>query len=359
METVIDNRGLTPKKLGGDWSDAGYRVISAKNIKNRSLVQEDKIRTIDDSLYSRWMGEDVHKGDIILTSEAPCGETLFWDSDEKIVLGQRLFGIRVKKGYDPYYLFLYLNTRGFQNELSSRMTGTTVQGIRQSELMKCRLTLPSYEINDYLEQLCQTYYDNFMTYSDNWDEVTLDNFGDIVGGATPSKSQSEYYTNEGIPWITPKDLSDNTFKFVSRGSVDITQSGYDSCSVKIIPKGTILYSSRAPIGYIAITKNEVTTNQGFKSIVPKKPSYLAYLYYYLKSNSELIEGLASGSTFLEISGSSMKSVPIPQPDDDLLDQFSKYCTQIFGYQELLEHEIKTLGEVRDLLLSQIMNKDAD
>ena len=146
VEKVIDNRGLTPKKLGGDWSDAGYRVLSAKNIKNQSLVQEDKIRTIDDSLYSRWMDDDVHRGDIILTSEAPCGETLFWDSDEKIVLGQRLFGIRVKREYDPYYLFLYMNTRRFQNELSSRMTGTTVQGIRQSELMKCRLSLPSYDV---------------------------------------------------------------------------------------------------------------------------------------------------------------------------------------------------------------------
>ena len=110
VEKVIDNRGLTPKKLGGDWSDAGYRVLSAKNIKNQSLVQEDKIRTIDDSLYSRWMDDDVHRGDIILTSEAPCGETLFWDSDEKIVLGQRLFGIRVKREYDPYYLFLYMRT---------------------------------------------------------------------------------------------------------------------------------------------------------------------------------------------------------------------------------------------------------
>lgn len=179
VEKVIDNRGLTPKKLGGDWSDAGYRVLSAKNIKNQSLVQEDKIRTIDDSLYSRWMDDDVHRGDIILTSEAPCGETLFWDSDEKIVLGQRLFGIRVKREYDPYYLFLYMNTRRFQNELSSRMTGTTVQGIRQSELMKCRLSLPSYDvqvavtkqikpiddlirlnnsINDYLLKLLETLY---------------------------------------------------------------------------------------------------------------------------------------------------------------------------------------------------------
>ena len=135
------------------------------------------------------------------------------------------------------------------------------------------------------------------------------------------------------------------------------QSGYDSCSVKTMPRGTILYSSRAPIGYIAITKNEITTNQGFKSIVPKNPNHLAYLYYFLKSNSELIQGLASGSTFLEISGSSMKSVPIPRPGDDLLNSFGNYCTQIFEFQEMLEQEIKTLEEVRDLLLRHLMKQD--
>ena len=195
------------------------------------------------------------------------------------------------------------------------------------------------------------------TNSDDWKEVTLADFGDVVGGATPSKSHSEYYTNHGISWITPKDLSDNTRKFISRGGIDITQSGYDSCSVKTMPRGTILYSSRAPIGYIAITKNEITTNQGFKSIVPKNPNHLAYLYYFLKSNSELIQGLASGSTFLEISGSSMKSVPIPRPGDDLLNSFGNYCTRIFEFQEMLEQEIKTLEEVRDLLLRHLMKQD--
>ena len=196
------------------------------------------------------------------------------------------------------------------------------------------------------------------TYFEDWKEVTLADFGNVVGGATPSKTHSEYYTNHGIPWITPKDLSDNKRKFISKGGIDITQSGYDSCSVKSIPRGTIVYSSRAPIGYIAITKNEMTTNQGFKSIVPKNPNHLAYLYYYLKSNSELIQGLASGSTFLEISGSSMKSVPIPRPDEDLLAVFGNNCTRIFEYQEMLEQEIKTLEEVRDLLLRHLINQDA-
>ena len=213
-------------------------------------------------------------------------------------------------------------------------------------------------INDYLEQLCQAYYDKLTTNSDNWKEVTLADFGDVVGGATPSKSHSDYYTHySGIPWITPKDLSDGACKFISRGSIDITQAGYNSCSVKIMPKGTILYSSRAPIGYIAISRNEVTTNQGFKSIVPKEPNHLAYLYYYLKLNSELIHGLASGSTFLEISGSAMKSVPVPKPDEDLLSRFGNFCIRIFKYQEILEQEEKMLEKLRNTLLSRLMNQD--
>ena len=208
--------------------------------------------------------------------------------------------------------------------------------------------------NDYLEQLCEALYDEMMSNSVFCSTTTLHDYGKIVGGATPSKSESKYYTEFGIPWITPKDLSENRSKFVSRGNIDITKSGYNSSSVQLLPKGSILYSSRAPIGYIAISKNEITTNQGFKSVVPNKPEYLAFLYYYLKLNYDLIQGLASGSTFLEISSSSMKSIPIPKIDENLMVQFGQHCNQIFAYQEILEDEVHRLYEIKVGLLQELL-----
>ena len=133
-----------------------------------------------------------------------------------------------------------------------------------------------------------------------WQQGTISDFGAVVGGSTPSKSKPEYYAEDGIAWITPKDLSSNKSKFISHGENDITELGFKNSSTTIMPEGTVLFSSRAPIGYIAIAAGEVTTNQGFKSIVPKPEIGTAFVYYYLKHNLTIIEGMASGSTFKEV-----------------------------------------------------------
>ena len=97
-----------------------------------------------------------------------------------------------------------------------------------------------------------------------WKVGKLGDLGEIVGGSTPSKSKPEYYTTHGIAWLTPKDLSTSKAKFTSRGEIDITDEGYKSTSTKLMPRGSVLFSSRAPIGYLTIAKNEICTNQGFK-----------------------------------------------------------------------------------------------
>ena len=126
-----------------------------------------------------------------------------------------------------------------------------------------------------------------------------------------------------------------------------------------MPKGTVLYSSRAPIGYIAIAKNEVTTNQGFKSVIPNSNVGNAYIYYFLKSNFELIDNMASGSTFKEISGNAMKNVPVLIPDDKDLATFQNFCNSIFTEQEKLEAENKNLSTIRDTLLPKLMSGGLD
>lgn len=139
----IDHRGKTPKKLGGEWSDSGYRALSAKNIKTGQLVQTDSIRRVDQDLYRRWMTDEVCRGDILVTSEAPFGQIFFWDSDEKIVLSQRLFGLRADSDIcNPKYLFYWMCTQSFQGSMRARATGTTVIGLRQPALLSCEVTLP-------------------------------------------------------------------------------------------------------------------------------------------------------------------------------------------------------------------------
>lgn len=144
---------------------------------------------------------------------------------------------------------------------------------------------------------------------DMWEKYKLSDLGTVVGGATPSTAVESYYGGD-IPWLTPKDLSSFTERYILGGERNITEEGLHSCSAKILPKGSVLFSSRAPIGYVAIALNPVATNQGFKSIIPNANVDSLFLYYLLKYNKGQIEAMGSGTTFKEVSGSVMKNIEV-------------------------------------------------
>ena len=189
---------------------------------------------------------------------------------------------------------------------------------------------------------------------EGWRVGTLSELGDIVAGGTPSKTKPEYYTNNGIAWLTPKDLSIKCNKFTARGEIDITEDGYKNSSAKLMPRGSVLFSSRAPIGYISIAKGDICTNQGFKSVVPTYAG-TAYLYYWLCENTEAIEAQASGSTFKEASGSLMRFFPALVPEKSVIDSFEKELSPILNEQEILEEEINHAEQIRDSLLPRLMS----
>ena len=145
-------------------------------------------------------------------------------------------------------------------------------------------------------------------------EVTLGEIGTIVGGATPSTKNTSFYDGN-IPWLTPKDLSVNSNKYIFRGERNITEAGFKSCSCKMLPKGSVLFSSRAPIGYVAIAANDMCTNQGFKSVIPNEETDSEFLYYLLKYNKDNIASQGSGTTFAEVSGKTMKDIEVVVPKE--------------------------------------------
>lgn len=143
-----------------------------------------------------------------------------------------------------------------------------------------------------------------------WLKYKLSEIGTIIGGATPSTNVDAYY-NGNIPWLTPKDLSNFYGRYIEKGERNITELGLKNCSAQLLPAGSVLFSSRAPIGYVAIAKNSIATNQGFKSIIPdKKKINSLFLYYLLRFNKSKIEALGSGTTFKEVSGSTMKNIEV-------------------------------------------------
>ena len=393
---VIDYRGKTPLKLGSSWSDSGYRALSAKNIKTGQIVAEDSIRFVDEELYRKWMKDEVKKGDILITSEAPFGQIYYWDSDEKIVLSQRLFDVRLNDEVCHKYVYYFMTSHRYQKDLEGRATGTTVTGLRQPELLKSTILLPplsaqrsissilssldrkielNNKINADLEEMAQAIFKNwfvdFEPFKDGkfvdselgmipegWKVGRLDEIADVVGGSTPSKAKPEYYTQKGIAWLTPKDLSNHPAVYTSRGVIDITEEGYNSTSTKLMPKGTILFTSRAPIGYISIAQNDICTNQGFKSLVPKKAG-TCFLYCFLKYVTPEIENKSTGSTFKEASGSLMKSLQVIMPEQKVFEDFETIVSPLFARIESLEKENSRLSLLRDTLLPRLMSGELE
>lgn len=147
-----------------------------------------------------------------------------------------------------------------------------------------------------------------------WKKCTIADLGTVVGGATPSTKKPENYDGGTIAWITPKDLAGFLGRFISHGERNITEAGLHSCSTQMMPRHTILFSSRAPIGYVAIAENEVCTNQGFKSVVPNDNTDYMFLYYLLLNNRQNIEHMGSGTTFKEVSGKTMRGIEVCVPE---------------------------------------------
>ena len=151
-----------------------------------------------------------------------------------------------------------------------------------------------------------------QTAAGEWREVAIGDIADVVGGSTPSTKDTTNFDGD-IPWLTPKDLSGPHDRYIARGERNLSQKGLDSCSAKLLPAGAVLLSTRAPIGYVALAKNPIATNQGFRSLIVREGVSSDYLYYWLLQNTDELKRHASGSTFGELSGSSLKTLRIPLP----------------------------------------------
>jgi len=317
-------------------------------------------------------------GDVIMSVRAPVGDLNI--TPVKMCLGRGVCSIRAKNECQD---FIYYLMQFSMKQLLSKESGTVFGSVNKNDINGLEVDIPedvetqekiarflgcidkkieiNKSINKNLEQQAAAYFHHqfIVNAAPSWKEGTISDLGTVIGGSTPSKSKPEYYTDNGIAWITPKDLSVDKSKFISHGADDITELGLRNSSASIMPAGTVLFSSRAPIGYIAIADGEVTTNQGFKSVVPNGNVGTAFVYYFLKNALPTIENMASGSTFKEISGSAMRTVPAVIPDDGSLQEFSDFCEPLFQQQRTLEAENRSLAALRDSLLPKLMSGELD
>ena len=312
------------------------------------------------------------------------------------------YSIINKELANPFYLYNFIKSL----DLSKLNTGTGVPSMTFDSYYNLDILLPTLEtqqkiasvlssldskielnnrINAELEAMAKTLYDywfvqfefpdkNGKPYKtsggkmvwnealkreipEGWENGYLNSIGDIIGGSTPSKAIDENFCQgTGMPWITPKDLSMNKGKkYITRGEWDVSEKGLKEASLKIMPAGTVLLSSRAPIGYLAIARTNVTTNQGFKSFVPKGNFSTEFIYYTVMNLIPEIEANSSGSTFQEVSTSTLRTIKTVIPTIEILSLFDEKIKPIFSQQDVLEEQNQKLAELRDWLLPMLMN----
>ena len=419
LALIIDHRGKTPKKLGfNDFYETGIPVLSAKHVKTGRLVETESMRFSSPEMYKKWMPVEVKKNDIIMTSEAPMGEVFLIETDQKYLLGQRVFGLRANPEIiNPKYLATWLSSNDGQQQLISRASGTTVQGIRQAELLKIKVPVPtkttqntianiSYSIlnkielnrktNETLEAMARTLFQAWFVdfepvrakmegrwkrgqslpglpahlydlFPDRLVESEqgeipkgwrISKIGDEVSvcdGGTPSTKEPSFWQDGTHCWATPKDLSSLKTPILMDTDRKITDKGLAKISSGLLPEGTVLLSSRAPIGYLAITETQTAINQGFIAMICSGTINNLYTLFWCQANMEAIVGRANGSTFQEISKSSFREIPIITPSSSALDCYQAMIRPLYSQLVKNEKESCFLAQLRDTLLPRLMS----
>jgi len=388
----------------------GVPVLNGSNLIGFKLGEEkfnyvtpEKANTLNKAIASR--------GDIVVTHRGTLGQIIYIPNNSfynRYVISQSQFRVRLDAELvNPIYFVYYFHTKEGQKRLLANKSHVGVPALAQAttnfrlieiplpDLLtqnKIATVLTSLDakielnncINTELEAMARTLYDYWFVQFDfpnadgkpyksnggkmewneklkreipgEWGVGTLSDLGNIVGGSTPSTAEPENFTTDGTPWITPKDLSLNVGKrYITKGETDVTDEGIRSASLKLLPKGTILMSSRAPIGYMAIAREKVTTNQGFKSFVPKDGYSTEFVFLTVERTMPTIVSKASGSTFKEVSGGVVKAVEIVLPPKPIIKAFTSVVELFFKKQDILELQNKQLTELRDWLLPMLMN----
>ena len=399
---VIDRRGVTPKKLGSDWTDAGYRVLSANNVKSSGLQKTDEIRYVNKTTYQKWMHTEIQRDDILLTSEAPAGEVYVWDSDEKIVVGQRLYALRVKEDVNPWFLAFYLQSPKGKAEIKNKCSGSTVFGISAKTFDSIEIVLPDKTIQDHiadvlhninskieinnalsskLEDFTRMVYDYwFLQFEfpneegkpykssggkmvwneelkreipEGWEGIHLSDIATIkTDGINPMDNPTLEYIHYSIPAF------DETHFPVKELGESINSGKY------IVPENAILVSKLNPqfkrIWDPVECGDNCICSTEFMPFVPKD-KYRGYLYSVLNSDpfQQYMIACSSSST-----GSRKRMQPelcgsfpfaSPQNEDPIIAKMSSLISGILMMNRKIVIETQQLTSLRDFLLPLLMN----
>lgn len=376
LEVLIDHRGKTPKKLGGDWTPDGVPVYSAIHIKDGRL-KADNARTVSEEMFEKWMPIKLRVGDVLLTSEAPLGEVALVRDERPACLGQRLFALRGRNGLlDGKYLYYLLQHQPVRTQILGRASGTTVSGIRQAELVKVGLDLPDIaqqraiakvlealdekidsnrRVIEGIADLTRAESDQWRHSVAAWQATTFGEFAEVFGGATPRTTVEEYWGG-GQAWATPSDVTNLRSLYLFKTGRTVTDAGLASCAAELHPPGTIFMTSRATIGAFAVPQVPCATNQGFIVVRPRSKEHRWFLLDEMQRRIPDMLDRANGSTFQELSRGNFKQMTLQVPiDPAAFQRLDSALNPLHERAARAASESDTLAELRDVLLPELLS----
>lgn len=364
-------------------SDLKYGLEHVRGISNTKEIQQTKANLIERNLAPFHV---VRRNEFVYNRRTSRnGERVglgFNNTDETLLITEDYVHFRVKdeNQLNPDYLYLFFKRDEFDREARYNSWGSATEFFNWDDMQAIKINVPPIEeqrriVSEYqtverriqnneqlikkLEETAQAiYHHTFVEGIDEnnlpegWRKGCIGDLGEVVGGATPSTEKTEYWVSEGINWLSPADMPRNVM-FIDHTERHITQEAYNSASTKMLPIGSVLFSSRAPIGLTAITDIELCTNQGYKSVIPLASIGSLFVYYTLIKEKEKIANQQEGSTFAEISGKELASYPIILPTSTEIENFTTKVNTIAKYRKYIERESAQLRSLLSLLTSKL------
>ena len=372
---VVDNRGRTAPT-----DDSGIPLIATNCVNNTNLYPSyENLRYVSQETYDNWFRSHPQPGDILLTLKgSQNGAVCLVPDPVGFVIAQDMVALRIDENIiDPLFVFAVLRSPDVQSQIKNLDVSGVIPHLKKSDFDKLILPYPEppiqKEIGDFyfnlsckidllhrqnktLEAIAETLFRQWFIEEaqEDWEEGPLDDVISVKGGTTPSTKEPEYWDGD-IHWTSPRDLSNHNSVFLFDTDRKITEKGLAQIGSGLLPIGTVLLSSRAPIGYLAITDIPVAINQGYIAIICDKSISNYFMYLWCKANMKEIKNAGNGSVFQEISKSNFKTLEIQIPSSRILDNFERAISPTFEKIKANQKQIQTLEKLRDTLLPKLMS----
>lgn len=361
-------------------------VIKIKNVANGDVTLNDVQYHHYSEEYNNYV---LSKGDILIAltgnhSEAKTqvvGGVSLYKLNKKALLNQRVAKIIPHTNIvNEKYLYYLMKEDNFHMNIASKASGSASQAnISKKDIEEMVILLPSLTKQDEiasilsslddkidllnrenatLEAMAETLFRQWFIEEakEDWEEGKLGDILSVKGGTTPSTKESRYWDGD-IAWTSPRDITTLIGIYLFKTEKSITQAGLRQISSGLLPKGTLLMSSRAPVGVLAFAEIPLAINQGYIAIIDDKGYAKEFIYLWLKANMDLVHSYSNGSTFMEISKSAFKSLDITIPSQKVVSDFVTMIKPYFDKIKLNEEQIRLITKQRDILLPKLMSNE--